>query len=90
MLDTTQILIVAAITVMTVILTIIGVQLIFVLKDVRQMLTRINAIVSEVEKIGLNIGSSYSELTGFVAGIKNIFLVTDFLANRKGKKHDKK
>lgn len=83
-------LIVAAITVMTVILTIVGVQLIFVLRDVRQLLSRARTVMEEVEKIGLGIGHGYSEVMGFVSGAKNLFLLTDFLANKKKKKHDKK
>lgn len=90
MIDTSQILIVAAITVMTVILTVIGVQLIFVLRDVRVLLEKVNGIVAEVEKIGLNIGQGYSEVMGFVSGVKNVFLLTDYLAQKKKKKNDKK
>jgi len=90
MLDTSQILVVAAITIMTVTLTIIGVQLIFVLKELSVLLRRINNIVEEVEKIGFNIGHSYSEMMGFVSGVKNLFLLTDFLARKKKKKNDKK
>lgn len=90
MVDTSQILIVAAITIMTVILTIIGVQLIFILKEVRRLLVRVDTVVSEIEKIGLGIGHGYSEISGFISGAKNIFMLTDFLASRKKKKNDKK
>ncbi len=90
MVDTSQILIVAAITIMTVILTIIGVQLIFVLREVRRVLTRFDTVMEEVEKIGLGIGNGYSEISGFLSGAKNLFMLTDFLAARKKKKNDKK
>lgn len=90
MVDPSQIFIVAAITIMTVILSILGVQLIFVLRDLRVLMSRVNNIVGELEKIGLNIGHGYTEAMGFVSGVKNLFMLTDYIAEKKKKKHDKK
>lgn len=85
MIDPGQVLIISAITVMTVLLTILGVQLIFVLRELHQTLGRINKIVFEFEKIGSSISHGYSEVTGFVTGIKKIFDVVEFAAkNKKG------
>lgn len=83
MIDPGQILIISAITVMTVILTIIGVQLIFVLRDLHQTLTRVNRIVTEFEKIGMSVTHGYSEITGFVTGLKKMFDVVEFVAKNK-------
>ena len=87
MTDTTQLLLIAAITVMTVILTIIGIQLIFVLRDVRAVLAKFNTIAEEFEKIGLDVGHGYSELMGFVSGFKKLFFVINLLSKKK--KHKK-
>ena len=84
--DTTQILLISAITVMTIILTIIGVQLIFVLKDLRIFLTKSNNIISELEKIGLGVESGYSEFLGFFTGIKKFFTIMDYISEKKSKK----
>lgn len=87
--DITQILLTAVITVMTVILTIIGIQLIIILKDVRVFLRRINTISSELEKIGLSFGHGFSEITGFFSGLKSLFFILNALNKKKPKKHDK-
>ncbi len=80
---------IAAITIMTVILTIVGVQLIFILKDARILLQRINSIVEEFEKIGLSMGQGYSEILHFVSGFKKVFYFMDLLSKkRKHKKNE--
>lgn len=74
---------------MTVLLTIIGVQLVLVLRDLRKLLTRINSIMGEFEKVGAGLSQGYSEITSFVAGIAKLFQVVELVTNRKGKgKHD--
>lgn len=83
--DTTQILLISAITILTIILTIVGIQLIFILRDVRVMLTRINGIVNEVEKMGTGLTHGYSEVLGFFSGVKNIFTLVDVLSKKKKK-----
>ncbi len=86
MIDTTQILLISAITIMTIIFTIIGVQLIFVLKDLRVFLGKANKIVNELEKIGLGVEHGYSEFLGFFTGIKKFFSIIDLISDRKNKK----
>ena len=86
MIDTTQILLISAITVMTIILTVIGVQLIFVLKDLRIFLTKANAIIGELEKVGLGVEHGWGEFMGFFTGIKKFFTIIDYISEKKNKK----
>lgn len=87
MFDAGQILIVAAISIMTAILTIIGIQLIFILRDFRRMMTRGQSIIDGVEKFGMNMKSGSSELMGFVAGLKNVLTVIDHISESHKKKN---
>lgn len=87
MTDPNQIIIISATTIMTVLLTIIGVQLVFVLKDLRKLLTRANNIMNEFEKIGNGLSQGYSEVSAFVSGIGKLFQVVDLVSKSK-KKHD--
>jgi hypothetical protein len=89
MIDTTQIILISAITVMTVILTVVGIQLIFVLKELRNFLGKANNIIAELEKIGINAGHGYSEIIGFFSGLKKLFFIVDLLAKKKAKKNVK-
>ncbi len=86
MLDSSQILIVAAVTIMTAILTIVGIQLILVLKEVRQGLKRINGIVDSVEKIGFNVTHGSAEIIGFITGVKKLFSVIETVSEHTRKK----
>lgn len=90
MVDTSQILIVAAITVMTVILTVIGIQIIFILKDVRKLLSQTANIVTQIEKVGFNLTHGYGEIIGFVSGMKKMITVIDHISEKKKNKHAKK
>lgn len=88
MLDSSQILIVAAITIMTAILTIVGIQLILVLKEVRQGMKRVNGIIDSVEKIGFSITHGSAEIIGFITGVKKLLTVIDTVSEHtKKKKH---
>lgn len=83
--DTTQILLMSAITILTVILTIVGIQLIFILRDTRVMLTKINNVVNEVQKMGLNVTHGYSDILGFFSGMKNILNVVEAISKKTKK-----
>lgn len=89
MFDTTQILIVAAVTIMTVVLTIIGIQLIFILKDVRRIIHRADNLMDSLEAVGLNVSHGYGEVIGFITGVKKILNVVDYISTSEdnGKKH---
>lgn len=89
MIDTSQIILISAITVMTVILTVVGIQLIFVLKELRIFLGKANNIIEELEKIGVNVGHEYSEILGFFSGLKKFFSIIDILAKKKSQKNAK-
>ncbi|MFQ5452168.1 MAG: hypothetical protein ACE5DQ_01255 [Candidatus Paceibacterota bacterium] len=89
MVDINQVLILSAIAVMTVILAVIGVQLILLLRELRKSIAKINNIVSELEKIGMNVSHGYSEVTGFVTGLTKLFQIAEFVAGRKKKKSGK-
>jgi hypothetical protein len=89
MVDTTQIILISAITVMTVILTVVGIQLIFVLKELRAFLSSANNIIDQLEKIGMNVGHGYSEVIGFFSGLRSLFKILDLLAKKKEKNHEK-
>ena len=86
MLDSSQILIIAAIAIMTAILTVVGIQLILVMKDVRKLLGRVNGIMDGVEKIGLSVTHGGAEIVGFITGVKKLLSVIDLVTERSKRK----
>ncbi len=81
--DTTQLLLTVVLTVTTILLIVIGIQLVFVLKELRKTLTKVNEIITNFEKVGVSVEHSFSEITGFVSGFKTIFKVLDFIHAKK-------
>jgi hypothetical protein len=83
--DQTQIILNIALTLSTTFLIIIGVQLIFLLRDIRKITKKIITIIESLEKFGLSLEHGFSEILGFVAGFKTILKLTDFLKKKNGK-----
>jgi hypothetical protein len=89
MFDINEITIVAAVTVTTVIFTVVGIQLILILKDLRKIVKKVNVLSVHLEQFGINVSSGYSELIGFLVGFKKVLHVIDVVAD-KNAKHTKK
>lgn len=84
--DSTQLLLTVVLTVTTILLVVIGIQLVFVLKELRKTLKKVNEIISNFEKVGVSLEHSFSELTGFASGLKTIFKVIDIFHSKKNGK----
>ncbi len=70
--DTTQILLNIIITITTIFLVIIGIQLILLIRDLRKVLGNVNKITSSLEKLGLSARANMQEVIGFISSIKLI------------------
>lgn len=81
--DTTQVLLTVVLTITTIILVIVGIQLIFVLKELRKTLKTVNGIIDGLEKVGLSVEHGFTEVVGFFAGIKSILKIVDILHAKK-------
>lgn len=81
--DTTQFLLTIVLSITTVLLIIIGIQLIFVLREVRKALKKVNHIVEGVEKLGLSVEQGVGEFKGFLTGIKAISKIVDLIHAKK-------
>ncbi len=88
MIDISQVLIASAITIMTVVLVVVGINLIIFLRSLSKTIARVNSIIDELEKIGMHVGHGMGEIVGFVSGIKGFFKIVDLLSKKK--KNDKK
>lgn len=81
--DTTQLLLTVTLTITTFFLIVIGIQLIFVLKELRKILSKTNQVIEGFEKIGLNIEHGFSEFIGFFAGFKTLLKIFDSITAKK-------
>lgn len=84
--DTTQLLLTVVLIVTTILLVVIGIQLVFLLKEVRKTVKKVNGIIEGFEKVGGSVEHGFNEILGFFAGIKTIFKVVDVIHNKKNGK----
>lgn len=73
MIDITQILLIAVITILTVMLTVIGMQLVYILREFRKTVEKVNKILDDTglitESIAKPVAGVSSILTGIKAGV---------------------
>ena len=70
MVTLTQTLLIIVITVLTVIITAIGVQLYLLLRDVRKTLGHTNAILDQADELIHKLSNPAASITGIVSGLK--------------------
>lgn len=87
MTETVQVLLIAVITVLTIILTIIGIQVVYILKEFRRMVENVNKILADAGKVSEGMSSSFAEITGVASGIRTVLGIFNLFA-RKGKKKE--
>lgn len=84
-----QILIIAAISILTLVTTVIGIQIMLILRDVRHVSSRAHAVLNSFEKLGTNIATGSTEVVGFISGLKSVLQVVEII-NEKSRKHESK
>jgi hypothetical protein len=81
--DTIQIVLIIVLTVSAVIMTIVGIQLIFILYQARSILSQATKIMKGFDSVGTGLQHGLGELTGFVNGFKTIMKIIELYNNRK-------
>ena len=86
MIDAAQILLVIVITVLTVLLVAIGLQVVNIHKEFKKSLEKINKILDDAGAISENVAKPVSDIAGF---FKMIGLLVDFVKDRRKKPEEK-
>jgi hypothetical protein len=68
--DTAQMIIVGVITVLTLVLAIVGIQIILILQEIRKSMSKVNHIVADVQGVTSKIAASTSSVSGMVVGLR--------------------
>ncbi len=81
-----QILLTVVVIVLTIILAAIGVQVYFILKEVRQSVRKMNKILDDAQEVSHSVAKPISSLSGSLMGISGMGGLITWLMSRKGKK----
>lgn len=76
MIDPVQLVLLLVILVLTVLLVILGIQVFFILKDLRQTIHKTNRVLDNADSITENIEAPLSALSSLALGVKASSLVT--------------
>ena len=86
MIEPTQILLFAVVTVLTIILVLIGWQIILILAEVRKMIMKFNTMVDNAVSISGSVGKSFEKLSGVSEGVSAVFSLFRMFSGKKDKK----
>lgn len=81
-----QILLLIVLSLTTIFLTIISIQLIIVLNKLQKTLTEVNKIIAGFESVGVGLQHGIGEVTGFINGFKTIMKIVDISSKKKNDK----
>jgi hypothetical protein len=86
--DTTQLLLIIVLAISCVLLVVVGIQVIFVLRELRSTLKRVNNVVDGFESLGVGLDHGLTEVVGFFNGFKSIAKALEIVHQHK-KTNDK-
>lgn len=86
MMEPAQILLTVVVVVLTIILVAIGIQVYFILKEVRQSVRKMNNILDDAGEISHSVAKPISSLSGSLMGMSGVGGLITWLMSRKGKK----
>lgn len=82
MVDLTQVLLVFVITTLTILLTVVGIQVVGILREVRKMLEKANKIIADAGIISESFTKPFTSGAGMVSGIKEGLKVARLVLER--------
>lgn len=88
MIEPTQILLFAVISVLTVMMVFIGWQIFQILFEIRKMLIKFNTMVEGAVSMTGNLGKSFENISGFSEGMKAVFSIFRLFRKKENKDED--
>lgn len=83
--DPVRILLFVVVSVLTILLVSVGVQVFLILQDLRKTLRKFNRVVDDLHLISNSFAKPVAAVTGFFENIKHFGELVDFLADRRTK-----
>lgn len=87
--DLTQIFLVITLATTTIVLAAVGYQVFQVMREMKNILIKMNHVVGGLERMSTSVESGFNEVAGFVGGAKSVFKILEIIKNRKSPDKDK-
>jgi cell division protein FtsL len=90
MVDSTQILLVVVIVALTILLSVIGVQVFFILREVQRSIQKVNKMLDDAGTISESIAKPITSLSSSITGVSGIAGLLSWLTKRRKKREEEK
>ena len=81
--DTTQVLLVIVITALTILLVAVGIQVFFILREVRDSIRKLNKILDDAGEVSGAITRPIASLSDSLTGLSGVSGILSWLTNKK-------
>jgi len=88
MLSVTQILLIFVVSILTVVLAIIGIQVFLILKESRRSIEKVNKMLDDAGRISESIAKPLSALSGSLSGLSGITGILNWIFKKKKEKDE--
>ncbi len=88
MIDTVQAVLLFVIVLLTILFVVLGIQVFYILKDLRQTIQRTNNILEDVERVSEGVSDSISSVQGMFGGATTIGSIASILSLFRRPKKD--
>jgi len=85
MIDSTQLILLFVIVVLTILLLVLGVQVFFILKELRKTIFKMNKVLDDASSITESVSEPISSISSIVSGIKTGAFVANILKGKHTK-----
>lgn len=87
--DTAQILLIVVIVVLTFLLLVLGIQVFFILRELKNTISKANKVLDNTDVITESISQPLSSLSNITSGVKIGAMIASFLKGKKSEKEKK-
>jgi hypothetical protein len=89
--DTAQIIIISIISVLTIILALVGIQVIVILRGIHRLIKTGNTVADNAKKVTSKLSQSSDSVSGVMTGVKTVASIINAVhSGTKGSSHEKK
>lgn len=86
--ETAQIVLVSVITVLTIVLALVGLQLVFILRSIRSTINKFNGVIDDARNITSKLSHSTDSVSGALVGLKAVLSLISAVQHKKGADDD--
>lgn len=86
--DLTQILVAIILSVSVIFMIVIGVFFVQLLRELNKLVKKAHGVVEGFERMGDGLQSGFSDMAGFVGGIKSVFKILEIFKKRNNSRSD--